>query len=341
MTYILDDNDRVTISRRPLTVTVSGRDATGAPLAEGRVLLEAWTCDAPAPAALHPRPSTLVLPRVDEPVVIRVVPGQGHRQFPAGVILDVTLRTERTRYTDEEVVVVRDVEVSGFFRELLGVEALDAARLSVTAIDKVTDPAIPPLAQAARAAARYRLGVERAARAHDILVAVDMSSSMSPRFDDGTVVALVDVVVGLSQVVGHGRSLGVVLLGDRSVPVRSAGPLELAQDTRRAIHGTGLGCGFRSVPREPRVDRETIVYVVTDAVPVDIAALRAARQRGENRCLVVAGRGRTSRAAADVPTTVLRPPPPQVDASTHLQNTPDVLNGVVDSMLAAAGAVPR
>jgi hypothetical protein len=153
MPYILDDNDRVTIGRRPVTVTVTGRDGAGVPLPEGAVQLEAWSGEVAARPVLHPRPSTLVLPRVDQPVVLRVVPGYGDRQFRAGVILDVTLRTERIRTADEDVVVVRDVEVSGFFRELLRVEVLDAGRLSVTAIDKVTDPQIPPLAQAARAAA--------------------------------------------------------------------------------------------------------------------------------------------------------------------------------------------
>lgn len=340
MTYILDDDDRVTIGRRPVTVTVTGRDATGRVVPEGTVLLEARIGEAPARTARRPRPSVLVLPRVEEPVVVRVLPGQGRPLFPEGTILDVTLRTERSRGADEDVVVVRDVEVSGLtFRDLLAVEALDDTRLRVTALNAVSDPQIPPLAQAARAAARHRLGVERAAQAHDLLVAVDMSASMAPRFRDGSVPAVVDVVVGLSQVIGHGRDLGVVLLAEPPVPVGPAEPIDLAAATASAVGDVGLGCGFRSSPRAPRVDRETIVFVVTDAVPVDVAAIRRARSQGENRCLVVVGHGRPSRAAGDIPTTVLRPPPPQVPAPAHLLRAQDVLADTVGSMLAAAGAV--
>ena len=166
-----------------------------------------------------------------------------------------------------------------------------------------------------------------------------MSSSTAPLYADGTVAAVVDVVVGLSHVIGHGRALDVALLGEPTVHVRSDEPIALAEATDEAIRTTGRGCGFRSVAREPQVGRETIVYVLTDAVPVDVGAIRAARDRGENRCLVVAGHGRPSRSAPDVPTTVLAPPPRGTTATDHLLRQPDLLTDLVTSMLVAAGTV--
>lgn len=341
MTYILDDNDRVTIHRRPLTVTVSGRDAAGAPLAEGTVLLAARLGDAPAPSALTPRPSMLKLPRLHGPTAVRVVPGQGRRVFPEGTILDLTLQTDRGRSGDEDVVVVQDVEVSGLVsRDLLVVAEHDGARLSVTALKVVADKPLGRLSQQARAAARHRLGVERTAEPHDLLVGVDLSSSMAPRIADGSVTAVVDVIVGLSQVIGSGRRLDVALLGDRAVPVPDAPPAELAAATARAIAENGTGCGFRAVPPGRPLGRETLAFVVTDAVPADVAALRATRRQGENRTLVILSDGRASRAADDVPTTVLRPPH-DVDATEHLLGAPHLLGELVDGMIAAAGVRAR
>jgi hypothetical protein len=73
-------------------------------------------------------------------------------------------------------------------------------------------------------------------------------------------------------------------------------------------------------------------------VPADVAMLRAARARGENLSLVVIGGGRPSRAAHDVPTAHLRPPPPGVTADAHLRGSPDLLGSLVASMLTAATA---
>jgi hypothetical protein len=340
MTYILDDNDRVTIRRRPLTVTVSGRDAAGAPLPEGTVLLAARLGDAPAPSAVTPRPSMLKLPRLHGPTAVRVLPGQGRRVFPEGTILDLTLQADAGRSGDDGTVVVQDVEVSGLVsRDLLVVDEHDASRLSVTALKVVADKPLGRLSQQARAAARHRLGVERTAQSHDLLVGVDLSSSMAPRIADGSVTAVVDVVVGLSQVIGSGRRLDVALLGDRTVPVPDAPPAELAAATARAIAANGMGCGFRAVPPGRPLDRETVAFVVTDAVPADVAALRATRRNGENRSLVVLSEGRPSRNS-DVPTTVLVPPRAG-DATEHLLNAPQLLGDLVDGMIAASGVVGR
>lgn len=133
----------------------------------------------------------------------------------------------------------------------------------------------------------------------------------------------------------------VSLLAEPTRRVMADVPAELAAATTREAKGAGLSCGFRSVPPGDGVNRETVVYVVTDAVPADVAALRAARGRGENLSLVIVGDGRPSRAAADVPTARLTPPPPGVSADDHLRSSPELLGDLVAAMLAAAGTADR
>jgi hypothetical protein len=340
MNYILDDDDRALIGRRLVTAAVTGRDTAGALLPEGAVLLAARLGDAPAPAAVATRPGVLVLRRVDDDdeVVLQVRPGAGIH-FPEGTVLHLDLRTTRTADADEEVVVLRDVDVSGLgARDLVAVAAHDADRLRVTARGTVPNPRLGPLAGLARAAARHRLGVERTAEAVDLTVAVDLSASMAPVIGDGSVAAVVDVVVGLAQVVGFGRSLGVRLLGERPVDVEPVAPTALAAVTTTAISRAGLGCGFRSVPDGVLDSPGSVTYVVTDGVPADVAALRAAHRRGERRHLVIVTPARLPPAAADLGATVVAPPPPGTDAAAHLVRAPRELADLVASLLAA---VPR
>jgi hypothetical protein len=342
MSYILKDDDRVTIARRPVKVTVTGRTAAGRPLPEGSVLLTAQAGEARAPGVVNPRPSHMVLRSIEGVTVVRVLPGQGAEAFPQGTILNLTLQTDGSRDVDGDLVVVRDVEVSGLpVRDLLEIAEHDATRLSVTARKVVRDEQLGPLSEAARAAARHQLGVERTAEGRDLHVAVDMSASMAPRMRDGSVRAVVDVVVGLSQVVGADRALAVSLLADPPRPVTADTPAALSVQTAREMEASGLGCGFRSVPPGSGVSPETVVYVVTDAVPADVAMLRAARARGENLSLVVIGDGRPSQAAHDVPTAHLSPPPEGTDADTHLRRSPALLGDLVAAMLTAAGPAPR
>jgi len=341
MSYILKDDDRVTIARRPVKVTVTGRTATGSPLREGSVLLTAQVGDTRAPNVVNPRPSHMVLRAVEGVTVVRVLPGQGLAAFPQGTILSLTLQTDGSRDVDGDLVVVRDVEVSGLpVRDLLEIAEHDATRLSVTARKVVRDEPLGPLSEAARAAARNQLRVERTAESRDLLVAVDMSASMAPRLKDGSVTAVVEVVVGLSQVIGADRRVSVSLLSEPTRSVTTDSPAALAAATAREMDTYGLGCGFRSVPPGVGVGQETVVYVVTDAVPADVAVLRAARARGENLSLVVIGGGRPSRAAHDVPIAHLPPPPPGVPADARLRDSPDLLGDLVASMLTAATVAP-
>jgi hypothetical protein len=334
--YILEGDDRATITRRPVKVEVSGKDGSGAALPEGAVLLAARRGDAPAPGALSPRPSQMILPTVDEETrtVVRVLPGQGGSLFAEGTSLNLTVRTDRTHDVDGDVVVMRDAPVSGrAYCDLVVVEVQDATRLQVTALAIPPNTPLGPLAAAARDAARHRLGIEAATQSGSLLVAVDMSVSMSAAFADGRISAVVDVVVGIADVIGLGQELRVCLLAEQPVLLPLAELADLAAATMVEVGRTGLGCGFRAIPPGLPTPEDGVTFVVTDGVPADAAALRSARRRGEDLHLVLADRRAPSPWAADLPATLVGPPPDGVDASTHLLNSPHLLREMVGSML--------
>ena len=65
--YILDGDERVSIADRPVAVTVGGR---------GDVVLQAHVGGRVEPTA-QVRPDIVVLPRIVDRTVVRVVPGRG------------------------------------------------------------------------------------------------------------------------------------------------------------------------------------------------------------------------------------------------------------------------
>jgi hypothetical protein len=334
--YILAGDDRAVIARRPVKIEVSGKDGAGTTLPEGAVLMAARRGEGPAPGALSPRPSQMILPRIDDgpAVVVRVLPGRGVGLFAEGTTVNLTIRTDRGRDGEGDVVVVRDVPVSGLaVCDLVALEIHDATRLQVFALAIPRNTPLGPLAAAARDATRHRLGDDDTMRARSLLVAVDMSVSMSAAFRDGTVAATVDVVAGMSDVIGVGQELRVCLLAEHPVLLPPAEPADLAAATLDAAGTTGMGCGFRSVPAGLPTVAGGLTFVVTDGVPADAAMLRTARRRGEDIRLVVADRRRPSPRAADLPVTLLGPPPGGVDAAAHLLRTPGLLSGTVGSML--------
>lgn len=335
-TFILDDHDRVTIARRPITVTAS---VTGGH--DGDVRLAALSGGSPARDAYTPRAGVLVVPRVDGRTLVRVEPGHDRELFPEGAIVSVTLSTDRSRESDGDVVIVRDVEMSGPSRELVAIDVVDDQRLAVAALGHTSDPLIGALPSRARAAARARLGDDRTAEAVNLLVAIDMSASVAPAIADGSLRAAIDIVAGLSHVVDPDRPVDVVLLADRSIRLPQAPSAELAARTLVAIAEHGLGCGFRSSPADLHIAPETVTYVVTDGVPADVTALRTAQRPQDVRHLVLIG-GAGPAAVDPVLRATWFPPPPQgVDASAHLLAMPGELSKLVASMLRPFETVQR
>jgi hypothetical protein len=340
--YILEGDGRAVIGRRPVKVDVTAKDGAGMALPEGAVLLAARRGDGPAAGVLSPRPSQMIVPRVDDGanIAVRVLTGQGRSLFAEGTTVNLTIRTDRTHDVEGDVVVVRDVPVSGLaYCDLVDIAAQDATRLQVTALAIPRNTPLGPLAAAARDATRHILGSDDSMSARSLLVAVDMSVSMMGAFDDGTVAAATDIVAGLSDVIGIGQELRVCLLAEEPVLLPPAEPADLAAATMTEVRRTGLGCGFRSMAGLPVLADGGVTFVVTDAVPADAAALRSARRSGRNVRLVLADQRRPTRWAADLPTTLLGRPPGDVDATAHLLGSPARLTAAVGSMLDRTPAV--
>lgn len=326
--YILDGDDSALIGRRAVKVDVSAKGGSGTLLPEGAVLLAARLRDAAAPGAQSPRPSVLLLPRIDDRIVIRVLPGGGQGTFVEGTTLNVTVRTNRTADDDEDVVVVRDVPVTGPFRDVLAMEVRDDRHLLVSALALGGDRPLPPLADAARAAARRLLEVEHTPEAKDVLVAIDMSASMRGVLADGSVEAVLDLVAGVAQVIGFERSLQACLLTERPDLLDPPQPAALAAQTRAAIDRTGFGCGFRAAPADLPTGQETVTFVVTDAAPADQHAVRIARERGADLRLVVIDDREPAGGWPGLAVTVVGRP-----ARSRLADTPGLLSRVVGSLV--------
>lgn len=339
--YILEGDDQAVIGRRAVKVDVAALDPSGYRLPEGAVLLMA-VCDGAPVRTEQSRPSRMTLPNIAERTVVRVQPGQGRDLFAEGTTLDLTIRTDRTREADEDLVVVRDAPVSGLaHRDLVAITAYDDWRLQVTALALVEDVPLRPLASAARAAARQRLGSERTAVTFDVDIAIDTSTSMARMIGDGRVGAAVEILVGLAQVIGADHDLRVRLLTPEPVTVEAVRPIEVVEATLAKIRRTGLGCGFRSTPPDPARGGDRITFVVTDALPPDLTALRGARRHGDDRRIVVLDGQPVPTSAADLPATVIGPPPHGTPPEAHLLQHLNILSALVGSLMGPMQALAR
>jgi hypothetical protein len=330
MTIILDGDRQTTIDRRPVTIAVTG-------LPRGVFRVDVLDGDLLAPGVIRPQPGVVVVTRIERRLTLRLVPEHAP-EFPPGAVLTVRITTEATHESAGDDVVVQAVDVSGRpRRDVLFIDVVDRQRLSVTANNVIRDEQLGELGSAARAAARAHLRDE-VPSPRNILVAVDMSASMAAPFAWRSVDAVIDVVAGLSQVIGYGRELATCLLTDHALPVSAARPRELVATTRLAMQDVGPGCGFRSAPADLPAHPASVTYVVTDAVPGDVAALRAAHAPDDLRHLVLVADGGepVPPEAVGLPITRVSPPRGQVDVGRQLLDNQAELLGVVASLLTGA-----
>jgi len=296
-TYLLDGDSEARISAAPLSVILG---TTGN---QAAFLLEAAS-DSELPV-ITPKPGMLVLPRISGRTALRVRP-VGAQAFPEGSVVSLTITLNNQSDPDPERIVVSQVDVSGLsHRDLVILEPLDgfiSARSSLARFDT----ALGDLALQARVATRELLGVEHvdATSAINVVVAIDASASMLGLTRDGFVSAIVDVLVGVSQVVSPGRDVSAAIVTSSVRWIESASASGLSAAVRAAQEETPLTTGFRSahpglIGRAP--DQNTVTYIVTDGVPADYAALEVADTiDGEARHLVVLGDA-TSTALAHTP----------------------------------------
>ena len=289
--------------------------------------LQAWQHDEQLPDEWG-HPTMLVLHDVTEETLVRVRPADAGA-FAEHTLVRLSLRIDSP--TEQFEITVRPVDVGSLpLRDLVSVEP-DGDQLRVTARDAVRDLRVSELARRTRGEARRQLGYDRVRddRAVCLAIGIDVSASMAHAVRDDSLRAAVDVLVGLSQVVGdEDEPPRLCLLGEDPTWLP---PVELTQ-TAAALaaeierHGFELGSGCR-LPTLP-ARRRTVGFVITDGVPADFEPGPSGPVG-----LVVVGGGVTAEEEAAGRITAL--PGPDQDL------TPARLTAVVGSLLRHCAVTAR
>jgi hypothetical protein len=211
-------NPRVQIPHQPLTVSISGSVGVAA-------LLVSADHDQPV---MRPNPHLAVLPRLSGTVSIGVKPATGVGVFAQGTVVNLAIGHDSATDLDPVQVVFDPVDVAGDTEVELAVLTPLVAGIEVVAA-ALPDIPLGPLASAARTSARKVVG--RGARASHgaVVLAIDASASMRPVFADGSVAAVADIIVGVTDAVGV-SDVTAVLVGETATPVPSpGGPAGLAE----------------------------------------------------------------------------------------------------------------
>ncbi|OYO18095.1 hypothetical protein CGZ93_16195 [Enemella dayhoffiae] len=258
-TYVLEGGGSARLPAKPLTLRLQTPGSTP-------VRLLGFRDGQPDHSAITPMPGMLVLPRVDGPIEVRAVPDSG-RTFGSGTVASLSAAIELHGDPDPERAVIPSVDLSGLAqRDLVRVERV-GNELVLTAMGVVHDTPLPPLAARARDLAREILGLERIPddQARALQVVVDGSASMRPLVGEGSVAAVVEVLVGLSRVTAGERELTAQVASDRARPVQVGSVEELPRAVHDLLTDGPMATGFRI----PAADSgaEVARCVVSDGVP--------------------------------------------------------------------------
>ncbi|GAB19904.1 hypothetical protein GOEFS_096_00810 [Gordonia effusa NBRC 100432] len=233
-TYILDGKASASLPRRPLTVTMSTSGSSGT--ASARLAARRRTGDHEPTAIMHSA-AMLILPRVDDEVVVVAVPDGGRSRFDDGTTLHVSIGPDSGVGYDVDLAQLTPRDVSGLsFIELATVAPAGADTLLVTTRLAIPDAPLSPLGAQARVACR---GVLRVDQMHEsatrqVVCVVDTSLSMAASVVSGDVAAAGDIVAGLAAVVSGSSGVDLVIAG--------------AEPQRRRVEGAELGGALSVIP---------------------------------------------------------------------------------------------
>lgn len=240
-TYLLDGTQSARLPRRPLSVrmTVGGPNPTGARLAAR------LASGAEASVRVHSA-GMLIVPRVDEELIITAVPDTGRDQFDEDTVLHVMIGPDSQNDPDADNAQLAPREVSGLSSiELASIAPAGPDQVAITTRLVIADVPLSQLANRARVACRGALGVDALPPHAQVTVGcvVDCSSSMAPLVADGTVAAAADVVVGVAAVVAGGQAVTTVLADHRGTRLPDGPLAELGSRVTAGIAASGFGIG--------------------------------------------------------------------------------------------------
>ncbi|ROP64134.1 hypothetical protein [Curtobacterium sp. PhB115] len=324
-TYMLDGDRSVTITAGPF------RAAAMSTAGSADVVL------VPTGRAVHsiaPRPGLLVVPRLSDAAVLRVVP-IGATEFAVGASIGLTVEREAAGGEPERVV-IGPIDVAGLrHRDLLLVEPA-GDRIVVGSVAVVREAELTDVAAATRAAARAAENASPStAPSRELAIAVDASASMAARYRDGAVGAVIEMIAGLDALVPKGSTLPVALVDQRVDWQSEADPSLIVPALRSLPDRRTLGstADFRGVAAPPASDGRTRVLVCVTDEPSAVST------PGAHTVLLLA-RSAATVAGVDTAATVIEPIVDGAHIPERLGAAPAEFRAVVESLLrglAAAG----
>ena len=176
---------------------------------------------------VRPTAHHAVLPRITGEVTIGVRP-VGAPRFGPGTVIHLAIAHDNPAEVDPVQVLFDPVDVSGDSALMFAVLRPQGSHIEV-AISALADVQLSPLGSAARSSARQVIGRGPSQSDGSVLVALDISASMRPWFDDGSAAAATDIVVGVVAAAGI-RNVAAVLVGAEVTPVVIDAPGDAGSD---------------------------------------------------------------------------------------------------------------
>lgn len=325
-TYLLDGNGTAHLPRRPLSisVSVSGRHRSGVRLAARLARGDE------APVRVH-SPAMIIVPRVDEEIIISAVPDSGRAQFDEDTVLHVTIGPDSHDDPDADYAQLAPREVSGLTTiELASIAPAGLEQVAVTTRLAVADTTLTPLASRARVACRGALGVDALPPQQQVNVQciIDTSTSMATHVADGTLAGAVDVVAGITAVTADRNPLRIVFADPHLTEVPAPSLADVSQRLEESINLAGFGIGADIDAALSRLSgAATFTIVITD----NLTQRQTVTQSAAVSWLVLAS---TAQRPAGFTGTVFAPPATGLDARAYYDSNPHLVDSAVAELVA-------
>lgn len=256
---------RVQIPNQALSISISGSVAG--------VALYANAADGQHVVRVNRQ--SVIVPALTQSLTIGVQP-DGAISFGHETVVHLAIGSDSPDELDPVQVAFDPVDVSGSTATELASLTPRGGHVEVV-VQAVPDVPLSALAGMARTAARRGVGGRSRPAGGSLCIAVDASASMRWAFNDGSVAAAIDTIVGVADVIGI-RDVTAMLVGDGCMPVDAP-----VAETARAVSGASVrwsaGARWSRLPATGRTiaitdsviplcnDRFPVFYVSHDGAP--------------------------------------------------------------------------
>lgn len=334
-TYLLEGASTAGLPRQPLAVSLSVEgDPAGA-----RLVARLERTGAEAPTVRQHSAGLLIVPRIEETIVVAAVPDGGRERFDAKATLHVSISLDSARDSDSDVVQLAPRDVSGLTSiELVTLAPSGADQILVTTRLIQHDVALSRLAARARVACRGALGLDQLpiSQQRPLGCVIDLSTSMAPLAGEGFLSAALEIVVGIAAVVAGQAPVKAMMAAQQPSAVSEGPGAELSKRVRDTIDvlGYGLASDLQAAVTELGGDVGLIILITDAPGPATVVQTEAVAT-----CLVLSG----SSTAACYPSfrgAVCAPVPPGKSAVDHLVDNPHLVDQIVADLVSPlAGSV--